>query len=170
MTEGEEDAAAWAAAAWQGSWQGPGAKGEDTAGQRTHKVKALPRGRDGALLFGDSFAHQRTSQDSTLKLQLCTKALKVPQLRQGEGPRLKPHPLGAGNRAWSAPGPPGAGATAQQRDVATTCCSWQSDGVPTGHSEQSMAGHQGSAFVASGGVAARWALCSVPPGALLTRH
>lgn len=154
MTEGEEEDAAWAAAAWQGSWQGPGAKGKDIAGQRMHKVKALPRDRDGAVLFGVSFTHQRTSQDSTLKLQLCTKALQMTQVRQTKGLRLKPHLLGVGNWTWSAPGPLDAGATAQQRDTATTRCSWRYIALPKGYSEQSMAGHQGRVFVASGGVAA----------------
>lgn len=48
------------------------------------------------MLFEVSFTHQRTSQDSILKPQLCTKALKVPQVRLGEGLRLKPHLPGAG--------------------------------------------------------------------------
>lgn len=65
-------------------------------------VDHLERGTDGAVLFEVSFADQRTSQDSTLKLQLCTKALKVSQVGHGEGPRLKPHPQGAGSWAWSA--------------------------------------------------------------------
>lgn len=154
MTEREEEDAAWAAAALQGSWQGPEAKGKDVAGKRMHKVKALPRDRDGAVLFGDSFTHQRTSQDSTLKLQLCTTALKMTQVRQSKGLRLKPHLPGVGNWAWSAASPLGAGATAQQRDTATTRCSWHYIALPKDHSEQSMVGHQGRAFVASGGVTA----------------
>lgn len=42
----------------------PGAKGKDSTGQRMSKVKSLPGGRDGAVLFWVSFSQQRPSQES----------------------------------------------------------------------------------------------------------